>query len=137
MQHVLVIDKNKMFLMPCRPARARELWRKGKAAVYKRFPFKTLLQYPGWWLKQCVSIRSSCSILKFQPFNISKGNWPGTNKGKKLGTYVGRVSVRKSGSFKIKTEAGTIQGISWKPCSLLQRADGRRLHRILLRGHAA
>jgi 3-dehydroquinate synthase class II len=46
------------------------------------------------------------------------------NKGKKLGTYVGRVSVRKSGSFNIKTEAGTIQGIAWKHCSLLQRADG-------------
>ncbi len=46
------------------------------------------------------------------------------NKGKKLGTYVGRVPVRKSGSFNSKTEAGTIQGISWKHCSLLQRADG-------------
>ncbi len=46
------------------------------------------------------------------------------NKGKKTGTYVGRVSVRKSGSFNSKTEAGTIQGISWKHCSLLQRADG-------------
>jgi 5-methylcytosine-specific restriction endonuclease McrA len=46
------------------------------------------------------------------------------NKGKKAGTYVGGVSVRKSGSFNSKTEAGTIQGISWKHCSLLQRADG-------------
>jgi hypothetical protein len=36
----------------------------------------------------------------------------------------GRVSVRKSGSFNSKTEAGTIQGIPWKHCSLLQRADG-------------
>jgi hypothetical protein len=34
------------------------------------------------------------------------------------------VSVRKSGSFNIKTEAVTIQGIAWKHCSLLQRADG-------------
>jgi adenosylcobinamide amidohydrolase len=44
MQHVLVIDKNKMFLMPCHPARARELLRKGKAAVYKRFPFSIILK---------------------------------------------------------------------------------------------
>jgi hypothetical protein len=51
------------------------------------------------------------------------------NKGKKPGTYVGRVSVRKSGSFNIKTEAGTIQGISWKHCSLLQRADGYNYYR--------
>ena len=46
------------------------------------------------------------------------------NKGKKIGVYVGRVAVRKSGSFNIKTEAGTVQGISWKYCSLLQRTDG-------------
>ena len=51
------------------------------------------------------------------------------NKGKKPGTYVGRVSVRKSGSFNIKTEAGTVQGISWKHCSLLQRADGYNYYR--------
>jgi hypothetical protein len=44
MQHVLVIDNNKKFLMPCHPARARELWRKGKAAVYKRFPFRIILK---------------------------------------------------------------------------------------------
>ncbi len=44
MQHVLVIDKNKMFLMPCHPARARGLWRKGKAAVYKRCPFRIIFK---------------------------------------------------------------------------------------------
>lgn len=46
------------------------------------------------------------------------------NKGKKIGTYIGRVAVRKSGSFNIKTKAGTVQGISWKYCSLLHSADG-------------
>ena len=45
-------------------------------------------------------------------------------KGKKTGSYVGRVAIRTSGSFNIKTEMGTIQGISWKYCSLLQRGDG-------------
>ena len=39
MQRVLVIDKNKQPLMPCHPARARELLNKGKAAVYRTFPF--------------------------------------------------------------------------------------------------
>ena len=33
MQRVLVVDKNKQPLMPCHPARARELLNKGKAAV--------------------------------------------------------------------------------------------------------
>ncbi|MFH1625467.1 MAG: hypothetical protein ABID54_09990 [Pseudomonadota bacterium] len=57
------------------------------------------------------------------------------NTGKKAGVYVGRVAVRTSGSFNIKVannhktkskvrEANTIQGISYRHCHLLQRADG-------------
>ena len=44
MQRVLVIDKNKKALMPCHPARARELLNAGKAAVYRRFPFTIILK---------------------------------------------------------------------------------------------
>jgi len=44
MQRVLVIDKNKQPLMPCHPARARELLNKGKAAVYRTFPFTIILK---------------------------------------------------------------------------------------------
>ena len=44
--------------------------------------------------------------------------------GKKIGTYVGRVAVRASGSFNIQAGPGVIQGISHKVCRLLQRADG-------------
>ncbi|GAB5492447.1 MAG: hypothetical protein Phog2KO_26620 [Phototrophicaceae bacterium] len=43
MQKVLVLDKNKKPLMPCHPARARELLRKGKATVFRRFPFTIIL----------------------------------------------------------------------------------------------
>ncbi|GAB5493098.1 MAG: hypothetical protein Phog2KO_33130 [Phototrophicaceae bacterium] len=43
MQRVLVLDKNKKPLMPCHPARARELLRKGKATVFRRFPFTIIL----------------------------------------------------------------------------------------------
>src|SRR5258708_34579971 len=43
MQRVLVIDKNKQPLMPCHPARARELLRNGKAAVIRRYPFTIIL----------------------------------------------------------------------------------------------
>ena len=45
-------------------------------------------------------------------------------RGKKAGKYTGKVAVRKSGSFNIKTGTRTEEGISWKYCSLLQRADG-------------
>jgi len=44
MQRVLVIDKNKQALMPCHPSWARELLRKGKAAVYRTFPFTIILK---------------------------------------------------------------------------------------------
>jgi len=44
MQRVFVIDKNKQALMPCHPARARELLRKGKAAVYRTVPFTIILK---------------------------------------------------------------------------------------------
>lgn len=45
-------------------------------------------------------------------------------KGKKLGKYTGKVAVRASGSFNITTRGGTIQGIGWKNCKMLQKVDG-------------
>jgi 5-methylcytosine-specific restriction endonuclease McrA len=44
--------------------------------------------------------------------------------GKKAGTHIGRVAVRKTGSFNITTALGVIQGISYRHCRLLHRADG-------------
>lgn len=45
-------------------------------------------------------------------------------KGKKIGTYVGRVAVRASGSFNIQSAEGLVQGISHRYCTLIQRSDG-------------
>ena len=45
-------------------------------------------------------------------------------QGKKIGTYVGRVAVRASGSFNIQTAQSLIQGISYRYCTLIQRGDG-------------
>jgi len=44
MQRVLVLDKKLQPLMPCHPARARALLRKGKAAVYRQQPFTIMLK---------------------------------------------------------------------------------------------
>ena len=44
--------------------------------------------------------------------------------GKKIGTHVGRVAVRASGSFNIQTPTGVVQGIRFKHCTILSRADG-------------
>jgi RRXRR protein len=44
--------------------------------------------------------------------------------GKKAGTYTGRVLVRASGSFDIRTQAGRVQGINGRYCHPLHRSDG-------------
>lgn len=44
--------------------------------------------------------------------------------GKKVGDHFGRVAVRASGSFDIKTETGIIQGIGWRCCRVLHASDG-------------
>ncbi|MFM7192090.1 MAG: RNA-guided endonuclease IscB [Microcystaceae cyanobacterium] len=44
--------------------------------------------------------------------------------GKKIGTYVGRVAVRSSGSFNISTPSQLTQGIGHKYCRAIHRKDG-------------
>jgi hypothetical protein len=44
--------------------------------------------------------------------------------GKHAGSHVGRVAVRKTGSFNIQTAQGVVQGISHRHCRVVQRADG-------------
>jgi 5-methylcytosine-specific restriction endonuclease McrA len=55
-------------------------------------------------------------------------------KGKKTGTYRGRVAIRATGSFNIQTVTNVVQGISWKHCRLLQRNDGYRYNLRLVSG---
>lgn len=43
MQRVFVLDTNRNPLMPCHSARARELLKRGRASVYRRFPFTIIL----------------------------------------------------------------------------------------------
>ncbi len=45
-------------------------------------------------------------------------------KGKKIGTYIGRVATRKTGSFDITTVQGKVSGISYKYCQAIHRKDG-------------
>jgi len=60
-------------------------------------------------------------VYGFQTGDIVKAIVP---TGKKAGTYIGRVAIRTSGSFNLKTETSTIQGINYRYCYLLQHADG-------------
>jgi hypothetical protein len=44
MRRVFVLDRHRQPLVPCHPARARALLRKGRAAIYRRQPFTLLLK---------------------------------------------------------------------------------------------
>jgi 5-methylcytosine-specific restriction endonuclease McrA len=45
-------------------------------------------------------------------------------RGKKIGHYWGRVAVRRSGNFNINTPNGMVQGIHFRYCKPLHKADG-------------
>jgi len=45
-------------------------------------------------------------------------------RGSKQGVYVGRVLVRASGSFNIRTKQDRVQGISYRFCTPVHRCDG-------------
>jgi len=60
-------------------------------------------------------------IKGFQTGDLVKAE---VTTGKKVGIYTGRVAVRASGSFNLQTAPGVIQGISYRFCRILQRAEG-------------
>ena len=68
-----------------------------------------------------TSPKGSKSVKGFQTGDIVKAVVP---FGSKQGEYLGRVIVRSSGSFDIKTNKETIQGIGYKYCRIVQRNDG-------------
>lgn len=66
--------------------------------------------------------RTNTKIHKgFQTGDIVKAV---VTKGKKIGTYMGRVLCRASGSFDLSTHAGRVAGINHKYCSHIHKKDG-------------
>ncbi|MCL4256058.1 MAG: HNH endonuclease, partial [Anaerolineae bacterium] len=57
MQRVFVLDKNKKPLMPCHPARARELLNKGRASVFRHHPFTIIIHDCGSGDTQPVQVK--------------------------------------------------------------------------------
>jgi 5-methylcytosine-specific restriction endonuclease McrA len=64
-------------------------------------------------------------VQGFQTGDMVKAIVP---KGAKAGIWLGRVAVRKTGSFNVQTLNGAIQGISYKHCTITQKADGYGYH---------
>jgi hypothetical protein len=69
----------------------------------------------------------SKSVHGFQTGDQAKAVVP---KGKKQGIYLGRVAVRETGSFNLKTSTATVEGISHKHCRLIQLGDGYGYHLV-------
>jgi len=61
------------------------------------------------------------SVKGFRTGDLVRAEVPA---GKKAGAHVGRVAVRRTGSFNIQTGCAVVQGISHRHCRLMQRADG-------------
>ncbi len=61
------------------------------------------------------------AVYGFQTGDLVRANIP---TGKYIGTHVGRVAVRTSGSFNISTTSGLVQSVSHRHCTVLQRSDG-------------
>jgi hypothetical protein len=60
------------------------------------------------------------SVHDFRTGDLVKAVVP---KGKKRGFHTGRIAVRTSGSFNIQTPQGPVQGISYRHCRCIYRAD--------------
>ena len=60
-------------------------------------------------------------IKGFQTGDMVKAE---VTKGKKTGSYLGRVAVRASGSFNLQIAQGVVQGVGYRYCKVIQRADG-------------
>ena len=82
--------------------------------AYKRTQL-TKYGFPRGFLMRSKSVRG------FQTGDMVRAH---VESGKNAGVHVGRVAVRASGSFNIRTQDGLIQGVHARFCSLLQRSDG-------------
>lgn len=92
----------------CNNAEARILLKKGHAVVHKVHPFTK-------------NLPRQKNFFGFQTGDIVKAN---VVKGKKAGSYYGRVAVRSSGYFNIQEKNKTTQGIKYTNCKIIQRSDG-------------
>jgi 5-methylcytosine-specific restriction endonuclease McrA len=57
MQCVFVLDKNKQPLMTCHPARARQMLREGKAAIFRKYPFTIILKEREGGITQSLQVK--------------------------------------------------------------------------------
>jgi len=69
----------------------------------------------------CSKPKGAKKVKAFQTGDIVRAV---VTTGTKQGRYVGRVLVRASGSFDLRTKQGRVQGISYRFCTPVHRCDG-------------
>ena len=69
-------------------------------------------------------VRKSALVKNVKGFKTGDVVKAIVTKGVKMGKYLGKVAIRSSGSFNIKTVDETVQGISYKYCKLVHKQDG-------------
>ena len=79
-------------------------------------------------------VRKSALIKSVKGFRTGDIVKAVVTKGKKIGSYLGKVAVRSTGSFNIKTVNQTVQGISYKYCQQVHLSDGY-VYGFNLHGH--
>ncbi len=71
----------------------------------------------------CSKPKGAKKVKGFQTGDLVRAT---VTTGTKRGSYVGRVLVRASGSFDLRTKGGRVQGISHRCCIPVHRSDGYR-----------
>jgi RRXRR protein len=102
---VFVLDTNRKPLDPCSPARARILLAKGRAAVFRAYPFTILLK----------DRKVEDSVVHEHRVKID----PSSTNGKHRGNHTGRVALRFGQNFQI----GAVS-VHPRHCKAVHRADG-------------
>jgi hypothetical protein len=69
----------------------------------------------------CSKPKGAKRIKGFQTGDLVRAT---VTTGTKQGRYVGRVLIRASGWFDLRTKGGRVQGISYRCCRLVHRSDG-------------
>ena len=69
----------------------------------------------------CSKPKGAKKVKGFQTGDLVRAS---VTTGTKRGVYVGRVLVRASGSFDIRTKQGRVKGINHRCCRLVHRSDG-------------
>jgi hypothetical protein len=144
---VFVLDRRRKPLMPCSEKLPRLLLERGRARVARRYPFTIRLIDraveecsvqpvrikidPGsktTGFRRLCRLAPVCGIaMELVRFDMQKMDSPERaviRSGKTAGSYVGRVAIRASKTFKIQTAEGVVQGIHGKHFELLARGDG-------------